>query len=150
MLVPALFAGCYTYIPVDPATVTPGMEVRARVAAAAAEKLADTLGLTDTRLLDGTLVDQHGGGISLSVQTAPPGTVGAPKGIFQTVAINKPDLLELELARVDKVRTGFAVGIVAGGLILATALLHGQGSGAGPTVEQTPSVTRGLLLHFHF
>jgi hypothetical protein len=149
MLTPALFAGCYTYVPVDVGMVSPGMEIRARIAAQAAAKLADTLGLSDTRLLPGTLVSQHDGGITLSVQIAPPGTTGALNGIFQQVSVSKPDLLELEMARLDKTRTALAVGIVAGGIIVATALLHGQGSGGGPASEQPPNVTRGIL-HFHF
>jgi hypothetical protein len=149
MLAPVLFAGCYTYVPVEPGAVAPGQDVRARVAAAAAAKLADTLGLSDTRLLPGTLVSERDGGITLSVQTAPPGTVGAPKGIFQNVVIAKPDLLELELARIDKVRTGVAIGIVAGGIIVAARLLHGQGSGAGPTSEPPPNLNIGFF-HFRF
>jgi hypothetical protein len=150
LLVPVLFSGCYTYVPIEPGAVNPGMEVRARIAAPAAAVLADTLGLTNTRLLDGTLVDQRNGGITLSVQTAPPGTIGAPKGIFKNVAINKPDLLELESPRLDKFRSGAAVAVVLGGIIAGAALLHGQGSGGGPATEPPPNLTRGLLFHFHF
>jgi hypothetical protein len=150
LLVPVLFSGCYTYVPVEPGAVLPGAEVRARVAAPAAAILADTLGLTNTRLLDGTLVDQHADGITLSVQTAPPGTIGAPKGIFKNVAIKKPDLLELESAKIDKFRSGVAVAVVVGGIIAGAVLLHGQGSGGGTPSEPPPNVTRGLLFHFHF
>jgi hypothetical protein len=125
------------------------MDIRARIAAPAAAKLVDTLGLTDTRLLPGKLVSQHDGGITLSVQIAPSGTTGALNGIFKDVSVNKPDLLEVEASRFDKTRTALAVGILAGGIIIATALLHGQGSGANPTSEQPPNVTRGIL-HFHF
>ena len=31
LFVPVLFTGCYTYSPIELATATPGMEVRARV-----------------------------------------------------------------------------------------------------------------------
>lgn len=144
-MAPMMFVGCYMYVPVEPSAVPPGSEIRARIAAPAAARIAETLGLSDTRLLNGTLVHLQDGGITLSVQTAPPGTVGAPKGIFQNVDIRKPDLLEVEVARLDKTRTGIAAAIVAGGIILGISLLHGQGSTATMPTEPPSNLSRGFL-----
>src|SRR5450432_9754 len=92
LLTPALIAACYTYVPVEPGAALPGSEVRARLAAQAAADIADTLGMSETRLLNGTLVAQQGGGITLKVQTAPQGTVGAPMGIFKQVTLSRAQL----------------------------------------------------------
>jgi hypothetical protein len=145
MLVPALVAGCYTYSPIEVAAVTPGMEVRARVSATTAAQLAPSLGMTDARLLSGSVVD-NAEGLTLKVASVPAGTVGAQDGLFQQILITRTDLLELEFKQLDNTRTRLAVGAgVLGAVGVAAANLRGHGSGESAVVEPPANFSRAML-----
>src|SRR5207247_5549110 len=50
-------AACHTYTTIDPAAARPGMDVRARVSVAAAERITPLLGSTSARQVTGTVID---------------------------------------------------------------------------------------------
>jgi len=146
MFVPALVAGCYTYSPIAVGAVTPGMEVRARVSAATAAQLAPSLGMTDARLLSGSVVDNPTEGLTLKVASVPAGTVGAQDGLFQQILITRTDLLELESKQLDNTLTRLAIGAgVLGAVGVAAAILRGHGSGESAVVEPPANFSLGIL-----
>lgn len=146
LLVSALFAGCYTYTPIELAAVTPGMEVRARVSAATAAQLGPSLGMTDARLLSGSVVDTAGSGLTLKVASAPMGTMGAQEGLFQQILIARADVLEVESKKLDNTRTRVAVASgVVGAIAVAAAILRGHSSGANAVTEPPANFTLGFL-----
>jgi hypothetical protein len=146
LLAPPLLAGCYTYSPIELAAVTPGMEVRARVSAATAVQLGPSLGMSDARLLSGSVVDQHADGLTLKVASVPAGTVGAQEGLFQQILITRADLLELESKKLDDTRTRLAVGTgVVGAVALAATILHGRSSGESAVTEPPANFNLGIL-----
>ena len=146
LLAPVLLAGCYTYSPIEVAAVAPGMEVRARVSAATAAQLAPSLGMSDARLLSGSVVDQQAEGLTLKVASVPVGTIGAPEGLFQQILITRGELLELESKQLDNTRTRLAIGAgVVGAAVVAAAILRGHGSGESAVVEPPANFSLGLL-----
>jgi hypothetical protein len=145
-LAPVLLAGCYTYSPIDPASVTPGMEVRARVSAPLAAQLAPTLAMGQSRLVEGKVVDNQSG-LTLKVASVLPGTVGAPEGLFQQVQITRTDLVELESKQFDRGKTRLVVGASAVVAIAAGIAIvrSGRSSGDNSVVEPPANFTIGIL-----
>ena len=135
--------GCYTYTPIELAAVAPGADVRARVRATTAEQLGPSLGMSDARLLSGSVVDLAPDGLTLKVESVRAGTVGAPpEGLFQQILISRADLLELESRRLDEGRTRLAVVAgVAGAAVLAATMLHGRSSGESAVTEPPANFT---------
>jgi hypothetical protein len=152
LLAPALFAGCYTYAPIETTAAIPGMEVRTRVSAATAERIASSVGLSEARVLDGVVVDnQAAGGLSLRIPSVPTGTAGAEEGLFQTISINRQDILEMESKKLDQTRTRLAVGAAVVGAVamVTTATYRTRATGDGPTTEGPPNfIIRILSFHF--
>src|SRR4051812_39123990 len=117
----ALLSGCYTYTPLDSAAPPPGSNVRARLSAPAAARIAPSLGGTDARLVTGLVVDAQPTALTLEIPTVPAGTATAQTGLFQRVTLSRTDVLELERRTLDKQRTGVVVGaaLVGAGVITA-------------------------------
>jgi hypothetical protein len=117
-----LLAGCFSYIPIEPGEVEPGVSVRARVSPAASARIAPLLGASDARRLDGMMVSQSPDTLIVEVPTVIVDTREFGRTPNQRVSIPRTDLLELEVRRLDKMRTA---GVVAGAAtILATTLLN--------------------------
>src|SRR4051812_18283139 len=90
----ALGAGCYTYTPVQPGGIEPGMGVRARVNAATGERIAPLLGMSDARVLTGRLISNSAGSLVIEVPTAvQPGVGSATQSLYQRVSIAPADIL---------------------------------------------------------
>jgi hypothetical protein len=114
-----LFAACYTYAPIDPAAVAPGVDVRARISATAAERIAPLLG-SETRVLSGKLIDNGAATMIVEVPSVSQSTAsGINETLHQRVSITRADLVELETRKLDRLRTG---AIVGGAAILAGSL----------------------------
>ncbi|MDB4874467.1 MAG: hypothetical protein JWM41_913 [Gemmatimonadetes bacterium] len=146
LLVPVLVAGCYTYSPIEVAAVTPGMEVRARVSAATAAQFGASLGMSDARVLAGSVVDAQPDALTLRVPTVPAGTVGAREGLFQQILITRANVLELESRQLDKGRTRLAVAAgVIGAVAVVASISRGHSTGDGPVTEQPAGFDRGIL-----
>jgi hypothetical protein len=148
-LIAVLSMGCYTYSPIELTAATPGMEVRARVAAATAQQLGPSLGMNDARLLSGSVVDgPPGDGLTLKVASVPAGVAGVQDGLFQQIYISRAELLELESRRLDAGRTRLAVGAgVIGAAVLAATMLRGHSSGES-TVTEPPANFNLAILRF--
>jgi len=113
-----LFAACYTYAPIDPAAVAPGVDVRARISATAAERIAPLLG-SETRVLTGKLIDNAATMIVEVPSVSQSNASGISETLHQRVSITRADLVELETRKLDRLRTG---AIVGGAAILAGSL----------------------------
>jgi hypothetical protein len=109
-----LLAACYTYARTEPAAISAGTSVRARVSAAAAERLAALLGTTETRLITGTLIDNGPDTIIVEVPAVMRAEVGSSvRALHQRVSISRGELLEIETRQLDRFRTGAVAGSAA-------------------------------------
>jgi len=135
-------AGCYSYAAVQPQGARAGERVRIRVSGAEAERLEPLLGEGDRRI-EGELLEQSDSGIALGValpSPAPGALAGRPQ---QRIMIPKTDLQEMQLLRLDKLRTSLLVGGVAAIAIAVAAskgssLLGSGGSGGSPNENRMP------------
>ena len=109
-----LVSACYTYAPVQPTTVAPGTNVRARVSATAAERIAPLISSNDARLLTGKFVGTDAAGFLVEVPTTPQvGTAGTFQSLAQRVSIPRGDLLEMETRTLNRGKTAIVVGVAA-------------------------------------
>jgi hypothetical protein len=102
--------------------------------------------VSDARLLSGSVVDQQAEGLTLRVASVPPGTIGAPDGLFQQILITRGELLELESRQLDNTRTRLAIGAgVVGAAVMAVAILRGHSTGESAVVEPPANFSLGPL-----
>lgn len=130
VLVLLAVAGCYTYAPIDPSTLTPGASVRARVSATQAQQLEPLLGVPDARLLNGTII-QAGDTLIIEVPSVVQAEVGSSvQTLHQRVSVPRPALLEVETRTLDRFKTymvaGVAGAIIGGWVLKATVLDAGK------------------------
>ena len=147
----AVLCGCYRYAPVETGAVPEGANVRARVTAAAAERIAPLLGLGEMRVLTGSLVDRNNGALILEVPTAASTGMGSSmQTLYQRVALAPGEVTELETRTLDRTRTAVVVGgLAAAAISIAIASLHGEpGIDSPPT--GSPAEHRIPVLRFHF
>lgn len=124
-LLPALavlaLSGCFSYIPIEPGDVEPGLSVRARVSPAASSRIAPLLGASDARQLNGTFINHASDTLIVEVPTVLTDAREFGRTPNQRVSIPRGDLLELEVRKLDRFRTyGLAAGaaIVIGGALI--------------------------------
>lgn len=113
--------GCFSYLPIEPGEVEPGLTVRARVSPAAGARIAPLLGATDARRLDGTFITRSADTLIVEVPTVMTDTREFGRTPNQRVSIPRADLLELEVRRLDRFRTAAVAGTVAaivGGVLI--------------------------------
>jgi hypothetical protein len=120
-----LFTGCYAYAPIEPSAARPGVDVRARISAASAERLAPLLGAADNRVLAGRLIEMRADMLIVEVPVVAQAGIGSTiQTLHQRVSIARGELLELETRTLDRMRTAVLVGaatvLVGGGVIKAT------------------------------
>ncbi len=109
-----LLAACYTYAPVEPDAIRAGTTVRARVSAAAADRLAALLGASEARLITGTVIDNGPDTMIVEVPAVMRAEMsGSGQWLHQRVSISRSELLEIETRKLDRLRTGAAAGSVA-------------------------------------
>jgi len=151
LLAPAFLAACYTYAPIQSSSVSPGVGVRARVSASAAEQVAPLLGMTDARVLTGTLVDNRSGVLVVEVPTvAQSGTGSSAQNLYQRISIAPGDLVELESRKLDRKRTALVIGAAAiiGGSATIAALKGGPGLDRPPGGSSSDAKIPFWRLHF--
>jgi len=121
-------AACYTYAPVQPTSIAPGANVRARVSATAAERIAPLIGVSDARLLTGRFAGSDAVGFLVEVPTTTQvGPAGSLQSLAQRVSIPRSDLLEIETRTLNRGRTAALVGAVAViGVGTAVNVLRGE------------------------
>ena len=142
LLAPAVLAGCYTYAPVQSSALSPGTGVRARVSATAAERVAPLLGVSDARVLTGTLIDNRSGRLIVEVPTLAQATIGTGgQSLNQRISIAPGDLVEIESRKLDRQRTGLVVGaaLIIGASATVAALKGGPGLDRPPGGTSTDS-----------
>ena len=151
LAVPALLAGCYTYAPVQSSALSAGTGVRARVSATAAERVAPLLGVSDARVLTGTLIDNQSGTLIVEVPTIAQASVGTSgQSLNQRISIAPGDLVEIESRKLDRQRTAVVVGVAAVVAASATiaALKGGPGLDHAPGGSSTDVKLPLVRLHF--
>jgi hypothetical protein len=142
-LVAFALSACYSYAAAPPSGARVGERVRVRVSGAAADRLEPTLGHSD-RTIEGDLLEQADSSIALGV--ALPNQMGAGTMTSrpqQRIVIARAELQELELRRLDKVRTSLLVGVGVGAVVAIAAskgssLLGGSGAGGSPNERRVP------------
>lgn len=136
-------SACYSYTAASPAGARVGERVRARVSAAEADRLEPTLGQSG-RTIEGDLLEQADSSIALGV--ALPYQLDATtmaSRAQQRVVIPRAELQELELRRLDKLRTSLLVGVGVAGVVAIAAskgssLFGGSGAGGSPNERRVP------------
>jgi hypothetical protein len=142
LFAPALIAGCYTYAPVQSSTLAPGTGVRARVSATAAERVAPLLGVSDARVLTGTLIDNQSGTLIVEVPALAQAAIGTSgQTLNQRISITPGDLVEIESRKLDRQRTALLVGaaVIVGASATVAALKGGPGLDRPPGGSSTDS-----------
>jgi len=135
----ALLGACYTYVPLETSTLSPGMDVRARVSSNMARELSPLLNNPDPRQLNGRVITA-GDTLVLEVPSVLQAEVGSSvQTLHQRVSIPRQMLLEVESRTLDRYKTGIlagAAGVIVGGYILRATVLNpgkeGQPGGGGP------------------
>ena len=107
----SVLSGCFSYIPIEPGEVEPGVSVRARVSPTASARIAPLLGATDARKLDGTVITRSADTMVVEVPTVLTDNREFGRTPNQRVSITRGDLVELEVRKLDRVRT---VGLIGG------------------------------------
>jgi len=117
-----LLSSCFSYIPIEPGDVEPGVSVRARVSPAAGARIAPLLGATDARKLDGTVITRSADTMIVEVPTVVTDNREFGRTPNQRVSIFRSDLIELEVRKLDRMRT---MGLIGGAaVVLGTALIN--------------------------
>ncbi len=120
--VAAMSLGCFAYIPVDLETVPVGTRVRARLSAEGQNALRDRSGL-DIGELNGTLVEKRGDNVLFSVRSAQGiSQFGAPVNLYQRIDVPSQDILQVDVKKLDKLKTGALVAGLTGAVTVATIL----------------------------
>lgn len=144
ILLLAVSAGCYSYVPIDASHLQAGESIRMRVTAGTAEQIEPLLGRSDARLLAGTVISAGADTLIVEVPTT---TRLAGSGTHQTLnqrlSIPRTGLIEVENRLLNRTRTWIVTGaaaIIVGAIVLnATVQNSGTGGepGGGPP-ELTP------------
>lgn len=116
-----LLTACYSYTEVSPLTVTPGSNVRVRIAPQAQLPIATVPLAPDTRVLEGTVLRGSSADTLLCAIPVRNGDVfSSAQRLRGTVAVPVAALERVEVRRLQKGRTAAAVG---GGAVLGLFLL---------------------------
>jgi hypothetical protein len=145
-----LFAACYRYAPIEPASAKPGSGVRARLTVDAGRRLAPLLGTPDTRLIAGRLIDNQASGMIIEVPSIRSGGVGSSaETLNQRISVAPSDLVELESRLLDRVRTGAVVGgLLAVAVVATIKALAGESSNSGRVPDPGTTELRVPLFRF--
>jgi len=141
-------SGCYTYSESTIADVTPGTSVRLRVTGAEADRLAEVR-RSDDREVPGTLVRHADGAILIATPVVSSDATFTGPHLTQRIEIPLSQVQEVEVRRLDVLRTAALVGGVAAAA--AFVVIEGFGNGHanddGPPNEN-PELRRGPTIQF--
>jgi hypothetical protein len=149
----ATLSACYAYTAAPPSGARVGERVRVRVSGAEADRLEPTLG-SSGRSIEGDLLEVADSSIALSV--ALPYQLDAttmPSRAQQRIVIPRAELQQLELRRLDKVRTSLLIGVGVAGVVAIAAskgssLIGGSGGGGSPNERRVPVMAPLLRWRF--
>ncbi len=147
-LIPAV-TGCYSYEVTTLADVEPGTPVRVLVSPDEAERLAE-LRMSEERLVPGTLIRHDNDGILLETPVVGLDPQRAGSALTQRIEIRNDVIREVELRRLDRLRTGaLVVGATAAvGYVIAVALDGGRNDNDDDPGPGIPELRRGPRVHF--
>jgi len=135
-----LLTGCFNYVPADPLTVSPDMDVRAVLHPESARRLGDGPDRAP-RHLDGWITDLTADSVRFAVPVAGPEHRGtAFEGARRVYVLARPDILEFQRRELNRNRSmiaGLAAGAGIG--ILAFLVFDLGGSGGSPGDGPTPN-----------
>ena len=115
-----LATACYSYTRIQPGAVQPGVDVRARISAAAGEQIAPLLGTTP-RVLTGRVISDVRDTVIVEVPAVTQAEIGsAVQTLHQRVSLPKTDVVEWEIRTLNRPRT---YALVGGAAVLAAMLL---------------------------
>ena len=123
-----MVTGCYSYSPAGLESIHPGHAVRVRLTAAEAERL-EPIRVTDARLMEGTVVERSGVELLVDSHVGSLDPQRGTRALVQRINVPVAEIQEIELRRLDMLKTGAAVG----GFALATTaiILAARGGGIG-------------------
>jgi hypothetical protein len=132
----ATLCACYTYAPVESHALPQGSSIRARVTPTAAQRIAPLLGVSDPRVLTGSLISASAEGMVVEVPTAASTGMGSSmQTLYQRISLAPADVTEMETRTLDRTRTAALVGAsVAVAASVAIAALRG-----GPGIDRPPT-----------
>jgi len=149
----AALVGCYSYQPIAMSAAPAGTEVRARITGAASDRVAPLIGSFDNRVLDGNVVENSSGVITLEVPTGGLPNVSETVIRLRTrVPLMPADLVALERRKLDVGRTVLLGGAVAAAVSagVALAIRSGEDPQPGKTPTDPPPINRIPIWRFHF
>ena len=143
-----LSSGCFSYRATTLESVGPGETVRVRISPEEADRLVEVR-LTDERLVDGVLVANGGDGLLLDTTLGVSDPSRGTRALTQRITIPISEVREVEMRRINWLKTGVVGGAIAAGVgvVIAAAAAGGGGSpdpGGGGGVELV--VPRGFNL----
>jgi len=136
-------SACYAYTAAPSSGARVGDRVRVRISGAEADRLEPMLGQSG-RTIEGDLLEEADSSVALGV-ALPYQLDAATMGsrAQQRIVIPRAELQQLELRRLDKVRTSLLIGIGVAGVVAIAAskgssLLGGSGAGGSPNERRVP------------
>lgn len=121
--------GCYTYVPASVEDVRVGTEVRAHLSRPAVERFQE-IGLA-REAIDGRLTQRDSTGLVVETKAWSTTTYLYGQGtVRQPVELAPQDIVAVSVRRLDRLKTGVAAGLVAGGgIAIIASVLNGVFSG---------------------
>lgn len=123
-----MVTGCYSYSPAQLETIAPGQAVRVRLTAEEAARL-EPIRVTDARLMEGVVVQRSGSELLMDSHVGSLDPQRGTRSLIQRINVPVGEIQEVELRRLDTLKTGATVG----GFALATTaiILAARGGGIG-------------------
>jgi hypothetical protein len=128
-----LLLGCYTYSPAPLETIPAGTRVRTRLTPVEMARIREILN-RDARNIEGEWLGEEAGDLVLRVPVtvasfgAPGGAGGLGGAVHQPIRIPRGEVVEVEVRRLDRWRTG---ALVAAGAVIAGVVVVRQFEGTG-------------------
>ncbi len=140
--------GCYTYSPTSFDLLSEGAEIRARLRAVEVDRLDDVLP-TDSRVVEGTVVERDGESIFVDVRVASSLQGMQRTTLNQRIRLNRDGVVEVELKTFSRGRTWAAGGIIGAaiGFFVYKQFLENSG-GPGTSLGGSPNEGRVRSLRF--
>lgn len=130
-------AACYSYVPVDPAAISPGMQVRARLSAPGALRVSEATGEVRRRL-EGEVVALQADTLVVAIPVrSSGGSYVAQAGLpppLDTLQVARVDVAVLEEKRFSAGKTALAAGAAgaASAFVVIRLFDLAGGGGGGP------------------
>lgn len=111
-LIAAFASGCYSYVPTRLETIDPGASVRLQITAVAVDRL-EPMRFTNSPAVEGTIVGKNEQGLDIDAIIRTVDAMGITAMHTQRLSMALDDVQSISYRRLDRVRTGAAVGGLA-------------------------------------